>query len=434
LKKSPSRSATPAQGLHRTLNLPQLAFYGIGTIIGAGIYSVIGAAAGKAGAYLWISFLLAGLAAFLTVLSYAELASALPKAGGEYQFIKLAFKRVPLLAFMAGFLIAVNAAATSATVSIAFAGYLKVFVDLPGPAISVALLAVCTVINIRGIRESTWASITLICVEVGGLLVMIACGVLGGVWENITAPAEEINVGAVFGATALIFFVYIGFEDIVNLSEESNEPKRNVPRALLIAVTVTSAIYLLVALSVIALVPPEALQDSASPLETAAATVSPLAGKVIAVTALFATASTALISLISISRLLFGMARDGDMPKPLARLLPKRKTPWIAALVLFAMACALLPLGRVEIVASISSFGILLVFIVVQAAVIRLRFSQPALKRGFRIPLAVGGVPVLPLLGIVFCAALITRFEAIVYMVGLGAMATGAAIYWLRKR
>lgn len=222
---------------------------------------------------------------------------------------------------------------------------------------------------------------------------------------------------AVFGATALISFVYIGSEDIINLSEKSVEPKKNVPRALITAVIVTSVLYLLVVLATIHLVPPETL-----------------AGRALAVSALFATASTALISLISISRLLFGMAREGDMPKVLARLLPRRKTPWVAALVLFALACSLLPLGRVEIIASISSFGILLVFITVQAAVIRLRFTKPGMTRGFRVPLALGRWPVLPTMGIAMCAALLTRFDPLVYAIGGGALVLGSSLYFLQSR
>jgi APA family basic amino acid/polyamine antiporter len=202
-----------------------------------------------------------------------------------------------------------------------------------------------------------------------------------------------------------------------------------VPRALLISVVTTSVLYLLVALSVTALVPAEGLASSQSPLETGASTVSPVAGKALAVTALFATASTALICLISISRLLFAMARDGNMPHVLARVLPKRKTPWVAALTLLMLASALVPLGRVEIVASISSFGILLVFIVVQATVIKLRYSKPDLARSFRVPLTLGTLPLPPVLGIAACAALITQFESVVYMVGTGAIALGGVIY-----
>jgi amino acid transporter len=421
-------------GLKRSLNLPQLAFYGVGTIVGAGIYSVIGAAAGEAGTYLWLSFLFAGVAAFLTVLSYAELASLLPKAGGEYQFVKYAFKHLPWLAFMAGFLIALNAAATSATVAIAFAGYFNVFVDAPGIVISLVLLGLCTALNIIGIRESTWVGIGLICIEVTGLLIVIGCGIAGGDWNKLSAPTVDLDIAGVFGAMALIFFVYIGFEDIVNLAEESHNPKRNIPRALLIAVIVTSAIYLCVALAVVSLVSPGTLADSKSPLEAAAKTVSPAAGTALTVTALFATASTALISLISISRLLFGMARDGDMPKPFANLLPGRQTPWVAALALFAGACALLPLGRVEIVASVSSFGILLVFITIQAAVIRLRFTKPDAARTFRVPGSIGRWPVIPTIGMVVCAALLTRFEPLVYFIGGGAMVAAAVLYSVMRR
>ena len=124
------------QSLARSLSLTQLIFYGVGTIVGAGIYTIIGSAAGLAGTALWVSMLWAGAAAFLTALSYAELVSMLPKAGAEYQFLKAAFPKAPLVSFLAGFLIALNAAATSATVSLAFAGYLKVFLELPAPLLS----------------------------------------------------------------------------------------------------------------------------------------------------------------------------------------------------------------------------------------------------------------------------------------------------------
>src|SRR5688572_1863698 len=137
--------------LKRTLSLPQLIFYGVGTMVGAGIYSVIGAAAEEAGAQLWVSFIFAGIAAFLTVLSYAELVSMFPKTGAEYNFLKAAFPDQPVFSFMAGYLIALNASATSATVALAFAGYLGVFVMTPEALTALALLAVCTVVNIVGI-------------------------------------------------------------------------------------------------------------------------------------------------------------------------------------------------------------------------------------------------------------------------------------------
>lgn len=424
-----------ADVLKRSLSLTHLVFYGVGTMVGAGIYSIIGAAAGIAGIYLWISFVLAAIAAFLTVLSYAELTSAMHKAGAEYQFMKAAFPKWKLPAFMAGYLIALNAAASSATVSLAFAGYMNVFVSTPISAAAFGLLLTCTLINIAGIRQSTWVGMALICVEVGGLLLIIGAGFTDGELNRSFASVPAMNAApGIFAATALIFFIYIGFEDVANLSEESLSPTINVPKALLISALLTSALYVLVALSVIAVSTPEELASSDSPLTLAAGSVAPWMGHALAIAALFATASTALISLVSISRLLFAMARDGDMPSMLSRTWTKRQTPWVAALVLFIAACLLLPLGQVKIVASISSFGVLLVFIGVHIAMITLRYRQPDLKRDFTVPLSVGRFPILPLLGILISLALLTQFELIVYLVGGGAILFGTAIYYTLRR
>ncbi|MES2624424.1 MAG: amino acid permease [Pseudomonadota bacterium] len=417
--------------LKRTLTLPQLIFYGVGTMVGAGIYSVIGAAAVEAGAQLWVSFILAGIAAFLTVLSYAELVAMFPNTGAEYNFLKAAFPEQPVFSFMAGYLIAINAAATSATVALAFSGYLGVFWMAPEAITALVLLSVCTVINIAGISQSTWVSIGLICIEVAGLLLLIWTGFTGGEPGTALASGDDWKAGGIFTATALIFFIFIGFEDVANLSEETKDPTRTVPRALLISVLITSALYVLVAFAFIGLSANIDLGNSASPLSDAAGSVAPWRGDALAVAALFATASTALISLISISRMLFGMARSGDMPTLLSRTLPGRKSPWVAALVLFAAACLLLPLGEIKIIASVSSFGVLLVFAAVQVSMIRLRLTEPDKERPFRVPFAIGRIPVLPVVGIIMVVALLTQFEPLVYGVGGGAIVGGLVIYWL---
>jgi basic amino acid/polyamine antiporter, APA family len=424
-----------ADKLNRTLSLPQLCFYGIGSMVGAGIYSVIGAAGGEAGNFLWISFLFSGIAAFITVLSYAELSSFLPKAGAEYQFLKAGFPKWRVLAFMAGFMIALNATATSATVALAFGGYLNVFIDVPIAATAFALLVLCTLVNIAGIRQSTWVGIGLILVEVAGLLLIIYAGFTNGDIHKPFAKMPDMNdVTGIFAATALVFFIYIGFEDVANLSEESKQPKKNIPRALIISVIITSIIYFLVAISVIALVDPVSLTESKSPLTAALGGINPLMGQALAVAALFATASTALISLISISRLLYGMASDNAMPSYLAKVLPARRTPYAAALTLFAAACLLLPLGEIKITASVSSFGVLSVFIGVQAAAIALRFKQPNAPRRFKMPLSIGRMPLLPPIGIIISVALITHFDPIVYVIGFGTMFLGFLVFVISKK
>jgi APA family basic amino acid/polyamine antiporter len=421
-------------GLSRSLNLTQLIFYGVGTIVGAGIYTILGEAAGVAGRAAWVSLVLAGLVAMVTALSYAELIAAFPKAGAEYQFLKAAFPKWRVLAFLAGYLIALNCAATSATVSLAFAGYLAVFWSIPAGLTAFVLLAICTALNVAGLKQSTWVSIALICVEVGGLVLLVGSGFVNAdVLSTVKLPGAD-DLPGLLATTALIFFVFIGFEDVANLAEEAKQPARDVPRALLVSVSLVSVIYLLVTWVALAVSEPAALAQSRSPLTEAGRRLGPWLGSTLAVTALFATASTALISLVSISRMLFGMARDGDMPPALASTVSRRKTPWVAALVLMGAACALLPLGQVKTIASISALGILLVFIGVQSALIALRLKQPELERPFRLRGSIGAVPVLPVLGIACCAALVTQFEPIVYLVAGGALVPALIGYALMRR
>lgn len=417
--------------LRATLSLTQLTFYGVGTVVGAGIYSIIGAAAGQVGEGMWVSMALAALAAFITALSYAELIAMYPRAGAEFHFLANAFPQWPLLPYAAGFLVALNAAATSAAVSVSFAEYLRVFVEVPVLLTALLLLLLCTAINILGLRESTWVSITLICIEVGGLLVLIAGGWMrADPFEAVRLPAGG-QWPAVFAGAALMFFIYIGFESVVNLAEEAKQPKRDLPRALLLSVVITSLIYLLVAWAALALVGAEALAQSASPLERAGAAVHPRLGQTLAVTALFATASTALISLISVSRLLYGMAREDEFPRVVAHLLPGRKTPWVAALLLLLASVALLGLKKLETMASISALGLLLVFTGVQLTLIVLRYKEPERERPFRLPLNLGRLPLIPLLGIVATLALATQFEPVVYAVTAGTLLAAAGLRFL---
>lgn len=432
--------AAPAgPGLSRSLSLPQLLFYGVGTIVGAGIYTIVGEAAGEAGRATWVSLLLAAGVALVTALSYAELVSAFPRAGAEYQFLKAAFPRWRVPAFLAGYLIALNAAATSATVALAFAGYLAVFWALPAAPVALVLLGACTLLNIAGIRQATWIGIALIAIEVGGLGLFVGMGLAQRELMAGVQWPEATQWPAVFGATALIFFIYIGFEDVANLAEESRHPQRDVPRALIASVVLVSLLYLLVVWVALGIAEPGDMAGSRSPLTDVGRRLAPWLGVTLAVAALFATASTALISLVSISRLLYGMARDGDMPQALSRTLSRRKTPWVAALCLFGAACALVPLGEVKTIASLSALGVLLVFFGVHLALIRLRWSQPALERPFRVWGAAGRLPLLPVAGALCCAALATRFDALVYGVfalalGLGLAAYAAMRWWGRRQ
>lgn len=416
--------------LKRTLGLPSLLFYGVGVIVGAGIYSIVGAAAGEAGRLLWLAFIFAAIPAALAALNYAELIAMFPRVGGEYVFLRRAAPGRRWVSFAAGFVVAVTNAATAATVSLAFAGYLTLFVEAPAWLSAAGLLVACTAVNVVGIRESAWVTAGCTLIEVLGLALIVGAGVRSG---RMGERAFEQPDTGVFAGAALIFFVYTGFEGIANLAEETQRPRVNLPRALLISGAFTTALYVLVGLAAVALVEPQALAESDSPLSTAGAAAADWLAPTLAGIALFSTANTALITLVVASRLLLGMAREGDMPAPLARVLPGRQTPWVAALVMLAAAGCLLPLGEVAIVGSVSSLATLTSFAAVAVAVIVLRKREPQQERPFRIPLAIGWVPVTPVLTIVAVAALMTQFTPAAYFSAAGALATGLALYATRR-
>ncbi len=415
--------------LKPVLGLAQLFFYSVGVIVGAGIYSVIGAAAGLAGEALWLSFLFGAVAALLTGLSYAEMATAFPHAGAEYVYVQKAAPRSEWAAFGVGFIMLVGGAATAATVALAFAGYLRVFFDLPDTAGAIGLLAACTALNIWGLRESSWANVVFTLVEVAGLVLVIGIGLTR---ESFGAALLAPPHAGVMAGAALIFFVYLGFEEIANLAEEARDPAHDLPRAFLLSISATTILYVLVALAAVALISPAEL-GSEAPLALAISGVWPQATGVIAAIALFATANTVLITLIATSRVAFSMGRDGGMPSALAQLLPGRRTPWTAALLIFAAATALIPIGALGFLAGLSSFAAILAFVAVNVALIILRFRQPNQRRPFRVPLALGRLPILPVLAIAALGLLLAYFERAVYLAGLFAIAFAVAAFFVRQ-
>lgn len=399
-------------GLRRGLGLGGLTFYGIGLILGAGIYSIVGPAAGIAGDALWVAFVVGSLAAFLTGLSYAELATMFPQAGAEYVYLREAWPRLSWLPGTLGWLLVGASVATTATVALAFAGYASRLVPF-SPWITAGTLVVAVVtLNIVGLNEASWANIAFTLIEVAGLVALIVVGVGDPDLGRVVAAAPHAGV---LGAAGLIFFAYLGFEDIANLAEEAKDPGRDIPRAIIIAVAVSTILYVLVAVASVALLDPARLAASASPLAEAMAAAAPRLAGGLGGIALFATANTALISNVAASRLLFGMARGGDAPPPLQRTLAGRQTPAVAIVAGGVGALLLLPLSSVAVIGSVASLLALAAFATVDAALVRLRFTQAATVRPFRVPWAVGRVPVLAVVGLLVVAVLTTRFSLEVY-------------------
>lgn len=404
--------------LRRSLGLPSLALFGLGTILGAGIYSVLGTAAGKAGDGIWLSFALSAVAAAFTALSYAELATAYPQAGAEYVYLRKALPRATSVAFAAGILMAASGAATAGTVALAFAGYFRAFVELPALLVSGGLVLVTTAVCLVGVRQSTVMTAVFTVIEATGLILVI---VIGASSERFGDALANVTPGwNLFGGAALVFFSYLGFENIANLAEEAKEPGRTLPLAILVSLAASTVLYVLVALAAVALISPAELAASDAPLADAVRSSSPRIAGALGGIALFATANTALAAILSASRVLFGMARDGALPGRLASILPRRKTPWLATLVVAGSALALLPLGDVAIVASISSFAALAAFVAVNVALIVLRYSQPDIERPFRVPLSIRGFAVLPAFGAATAVLLITQLDGTAMLAGTG--------------
>lgn len=417
--------------LSRSLGLPMLVFYGTGMILGAGIYSIIGKAAGPAGETLWWGFVFAGVAALLTAFSYAELSSMYPKAGAEYIYLSHAFQNMRWLATTAGIAMALSGAATAATVAIAFTGYLGAFVEGAGSVVTAALLVTFTIVAIVGVRFSGWTNVVFTLIEISGLLIIVYLGFYSEKFgEALSAVPHE---GTMAGA-ALIIFSYFGFENIVNLAEESKNPERHLPKAIFISLGLSTVLYVLVGLSVVALLSPDALAESDAALMSAAQTVSPKAASVLGGIALFSTANTALIALVGASRILYGMGKAGALPSKISNTLPKRKTPWIASLVILVAALLLLPLAKVETVASVSSLMTMLAFTSVNIALIKLRFSGADRERPFKVPLHIGRWPVLPIMGALLSLLFVLQFERVVYLVGGGFLAVTIVATFLFHR
>lgn len=417
--------------LRPVLSLVQLSFYGVGVIVGAGVYSVIGSAAGIAQQHLWLSFLIGAIVALLTGFSYAEMTTSFPNAGAEYTYLKEAFPRSGVISFVVGLVILIGGAAAAATVAVAFGGYFKTFLDIPEWFSASMLLACCTALNIWGLRESSWANIAFTSIEVAGLIIVIAAGSTTG---QLFAPlSAKLSIG-VLPAASTVFFVYLGFEKIANMTEEVYNPARNIPVAIFLSLAVTAVLYVFVSLAVVVLAAPTELARSDAPLALAIEKVWRGGGDILSAIALFSTANTVLISLVAGSRLAYSMARDGEISRIFAMVLPGRDTPWLAALSMFALAELLVPIGSVQVLAELASLTALLAFVAVNLALIVLRYRAPDQYRPFRVPVSIGRVPLLPVMAIVSICLLMANFEWEIYVLGCSSIAASLLLYSCQNR
>ncbi len=321
------------------------------------------------------------------------------------------------VAFVIGWLIILSGIFGVATVSLGFGGYFSDLVGVPLLASAVALVLVLSAILLYGIRETATVAIILTLIEAAGIVMIILIGLpyLGSV-DYLEMP---FGFSGIFQASALVFFAYMGFEEMVKLSEEVHDPERTIPLALILALGITIVLYILVSLAAVSVVGWEHLSASRAPFaDVAYVALGSPAFTIISVIALFATANTALLMLVAASRITYGMAESYSLPRLLARVSPKTRTPWVAILAIMLLSIAFIFAGEISFVANVTNFMLFLTFIVINAAVILLRLRAPGLERPFRTPGTIGRVPVLPVLGIITSFALLTQLEPAVLLIG----------------
>ncbi|MER7831949.1 MULTISPECIES: APC family permease [unclassified Streptomyces] len=410
--------------LRRALTTRLLYFFILGDVLGAGVYVLIGQIAADAGGAVWVPLTVALALALLTAASYAELATKYPRAGGAAHYATLAYG--PFAGFLAGFCMLAAGVVSVAALARGFAGdYLSVFVTLPVGPVAVLFLVALALLNARGIRESTRANVAATLVEVAGLAVVVVLGawiLLRGDGDpaRLTrlGTAEHGAAAAVLSGAVLAYYSFVGFETSVNVAEETRDPRRSYPRALFGALLTAGAVYVLVGLAASAAVPTGTLASSSGPLLEVVRAAGGVPERLFGAIALVAVANGALLTGIMSSRLAYGMARDGLLPRFLTAVLPERRTPWAAIGTTTGLAVLLALTGGVAALASTLVLLLLVVFLMVNTAVLVLR-RDPGEPGHFRAP------TVLPVLGAASCVLLATRVEPGVWLRGLAVVGAG---------
>ena len=418
----------PRNGLARRISTFELTAMGVGVILGAGIYVLVGEAAGRAGSAVWISFGLAAVAAVLTGLTYAELASSFPSSAAAFEFTRRAFGA--RTGFVIGWTMLFAMTIPAAAVALGFAEYLDEFVSLPTRLVAVALIVASALLLIRGVSESVRVGVVFAAVEIGGLILVVVVSTRyldpGGGDVNYLDLFDGVN--GILAATALIFFAFLGFEQIANLGEEARDPKRGLPIAIISAVAITSVVYMLVALSAVSVVNWRELAESGAPLSLVVreATGADLA-KTLSVIALFATANTVLFSMLAGSRALFGMARDGSLPDGISRVSRRGKTPFVAIFIIATAAVVFALVGKIGTVADMINASVLLAFTAVNVALIRIRLRGDNMPGAFRTPFTIQRIPLIPFFGAAISLFMLvyTGVQAIVFLAVIVALGIG---------
>jgi APA family basic amino acid/polyamine antiporter len=407
--------------LKREIGLFGATALGIGAIIGSGIFIVTGIVAGVAGPAMIFSVLIAGFIAIFSALSVAELSAYLPAEGGTYAYAQNLIS--PFAGFLAGWIWIFSNIFVGAAVSLGFAHYFAtIFPSVPVTLIAAVICLAFIGINYRGVKESVLFNNLLVTLKVLILLFFVAFGA-GFIRPGSFTPLAPAGSLGVLGGASLIFFAYTGFARVTIMAEEVKDPETIIPRSIYLALGISTVIYLMVSAVAIGLAGAPALAHSGSPLADAMnATSTPVAVLVISLGAMIATASVLLTTILGISRIVFSMARNSDLPRLFSRIHPRFGTPHYAIVITGAGMIAALLLADLALVVSVSTFAMLLFYLIANIAALRL-------PRDHRLyPSWV------PALGALSCAGLIVFLTPVSWIIGCAGLLAGGTWYVLRRR
>ncbi len=368
---------TATGGLRRSLSLWQVVLYGLGVTIGAGIYVLVGLAAGTSGMHAPLAFVLAAVLLSFTAASLAELGTRMPVSASEAAYVEAGFSRT-WLTLCVGLMVVCTAAISAATVSVGAAGYVGVFLNAPAPVlIALVVIGMGLIASLTTAQSVTLAGLMTL-VEIGGLLAILTAGslqpdlllqALPKIWPGFSTAAWT----GILGTSLLAVFAFIGFEHVVNIAEEIRNPQKVLPRAIFLTLGLTTALYAAVVFVAIAAVPVAELASSKAPLALAYERLTGHPLGTMSAIAVVATLNGIVVHMIMISRVLYGLSRRGALPAGLARLHPATQSPVRATLLAMGVILALALIFPIERLAQFTAQGTLAIFVILNAALIQIK-------------------------------------------------------------
>jgi APA family basic amino acid/polyamine antiporter len=440
------QSDEPNQGLRRTLGPFSVTLLGIGAIVGTGIFVLTGVAAAKyAGPGLILSFIVAGIVSGLAAICYAEFASTVPISGSAYTYSYATLGE--LIAWIIGWDLILEYAVGAAAVSIGWSGYV---VDLLKGAFGITLptamtaspfaggiinlpafliILLVTALLILGTSESTKVNNVIVIIKLAVIVFFLLVG-FGHINPANWHPFLPFGVGGVFSGAAIIFFAYIGFDQISTSAEETRNPARDLPIGIFLSLLICTILYILVTAVLTGVVRYNQL-NVPSPVSHALILLGMnAAGSIISVGALCGLTTVLIVLLFGQSRIFFSMARDGLLPHFFSTIHPRFRTPYLSSLLVGLVVALVAGLTPIDVVAELTNIGTLAAFVLVSIAILILRRTQPNLRRGFRVPL----VPLIPILSIIGSIVLIVSLPWVTLVRFVVWLVIGLVIYFLYSR